>query len=102
MPRYSAFVALDSGCGEYREIEEPIDAPNPYAAAQHVIESGAVEAWSRLPLILVIEEQAASIFTADTLGQVITTDEDLRRAVEEERDRPQLHVVRDHEPASPN
>lgn len=84
MPRYAAFVALDSGLGEYREIEDLVEAPNPRAAAQQVIASDASPAGSR-PLILVIEERAASLFTADDLDRVITTNDDLRRAVEEER-----------------
>jgi hypothetical protein len=92
MPRYAAFVALDSGAGEYREIEDLVDAPDPRAAAQYVIASDASPAGSR-PLILVIEERAAALFTADHLGRAITTDEDLRHAIEEERGRPQLHVL---------
>lgn len=92
MPRYCAFVALDSGPGEYREIDDLIDAPDPRAAAQQAIGTDAVETGSR-PLILVIEERAASLFTVDDLGRAVTTDEDIRRAVEEERGRPQLHVL---------
>lgn len=91
MPRYGAFVALDSDSGEYREIEELIDAPGPRAAAQQVIGSGAVEPGSR-PLILIIEEPAASIFTSDDRGQAITVAEDLQRAVQGEQDRPILYV----------
>ena len=92
MPRYSAFVALDSGPGEYREIEELIDAPGPRAAAQQVIESAAVVPGSR-PLILMIEEPAASIFTADDRGRAITVAEDLRRAVRDDLEQPALHVL---------
>ena len=44
-------------------------------------------------LILVIEERAASLFTTDDLGRAVTTHEDIRRAVEEERGRPRLHVL---------
>lgn len=100
MPRYSAFVALDSGPGEYHEIEDLIEAPDPRAAAQQVIRSVAAQAGPR-PLIVIIEEVAASIFTVDHHGQAITTDEDLRRAADEERNRPQLHVIRGHEPEAP-
>lgn len=92
MPRYSAFIALDSGPGEYREIEDLIDAPGPRAAAELLIGSEVAPVGS-CPLILVIEERAASLFTADYLGRAITTDEDLRRTVVDERDRPQLHVL---------
>jgi hypothetical protein len=75
MPTYSAFVALDSGPGHYREIEELIDAPDSRTAAQQLIELGTIDPGDCFPLILVIEEPAAWIFIADYMGQA--TDEDL-------------------------
>src|SRR5437764_14915202 len=79
MPRYSAFIALDTGPGHYQELEEVIDAADPRAAAQQAIELTAIHPDDQFPVILIVEERDVSIFSRDDDGQAVTTDEDSPR-----------------------
>ncbi len=79
MPRYSAFVALGDGPGHYQELEEVIEAPDPRAAAQQAIDLATIHPDDQFPVILIVEEQAISIFSRDDDGQAVTPDEDFPR-----------------------
>lgn len=98
MARYSAFVALDSGLGHYQELDELIDAPDPRAAAQQVIDSGAIEPAQSFPLVLIVEEHAVSIFTRDRQRHAVAPMEGIRQRLREGQDPPQLRVLTDDEP----
>jgi hypothetical protein len=79
MPRYSAFIALDTGPGHYQELDELIEASDPRTAAQVAIELMAVHPDDEFPVILIVEEGNMAVFSRDDDGQPITPDEDWPR-----------------------
>lgn len=93
MPHYSAFIALPSG--DYREVDGLIDAPDPQAAAQQVIDANLLDPKDDFPLVLVVEEQAVSVFTRDRRGRVATPAADIDRRLRERHDGPNLRILTD-------
>lgn len=100
VPRYTVLIGVDDGPDRYQELTDLIDAPNPRAAAQVVIDRGVIHPDDQFPQILVIEEATVAIFTRDDDGRAATDDEDLPRLVargpataticgQQEADRPQ-------------
>jgi hypothetical protein len=79
MPRYSAFITLDTGPGHYQELDNVIEAADPRSAARRAIELAAIHPDDQFPVILIVEERDVSIFTRDDDGQAVTTDEDFAR-----------------------
>src|SRR5437660_11724302 len=96
MPRYSAFLALDNG--DYREVDELIEAPDSRTAAQRLIASDVIEPGDDFPVILIVEELAISVFTCDRLGRVVTPAQHVRKEVDDERGRPPLRLLRRDDP----
>ena len=82
MPRYSAFVALSDGPGRYQELEQTIEADDPRAAAQRAIDLAAIHPDDQFPVILIVEEEAVSVFSRDDDGRAVTPDEDFPRLLE--------------------
>lgn len=79
MPRYSAFVALDEGPGYLQELDHLIDAPDPRAAAQQAFQLAMIHPDDQFPQVLIVEEQAVSIFVRGDHGEAVTPDEDFAR-----------------------
>lgn len=100
MPRYSVFLALDSGPGQYQELDDLVEAPDPRAAAQQLIDSGAIDLGERFPLMLIIEERAASLFTRDQRGEAVTPVEDIRRRLKDRQSTPRFRLLADDESPS--
>lgn len=99
MPRYSAFIVLDSG--HYREVDEIIDAADPRLAAQRLVDADVIPPGEDFPIILIVEERAISLFTCDRLGKVVTPNQKVRQHLDDERDRPRLHLLADETPDAP-
>lgn len=93
MPNYSAFIALANG--DYREVDWLIEAPDPQTAAQQVIDANVLDPKDDFPLVLIVEEQAVSVFTHDRQGQVASPAADIDRRLHERRDGPNLHILTD-------
>lgn len=79
VPRYTVLIGVDDGPDRYQELTELIDAPNPRAAAQVVIDRGVIHPDDQFPQILVIEEARVAVFTRDDAARAATDDEDLPR-----------------------
>ena len=91
MPRYSAFIALDTG--DYREVDDVIEAPDPQGAARQVIDSETIQARDNFPIILIVEEQAVSVFTRDRDGRIATPADTIERHIRDRQDGPKLHLL---------
>src|SRR5262245_25723597 len=90
MPNYSAFIALASG--DYKEIDWLIDAPDPRAAAQQVIDADVLAPSDDFPLMLIVEEKQVSVFSCDRVGQVATPTDTIDRRLRD-RQGSNLHIV---------
>ena len=84
MPRYTILIGLDDGPDRYQELPELVEAPDPRAAAQLVIDSGVVHPDEQFPQILIIEEAQVGVFTRDDEGRAATDEEDFARLVRED------------------
>jgi hypothetical protein len=93
VPQYSAFIALPSG--DYREVDGLIDAPDPQAAAQAVIDADLLPKDDDFPLVMIVEEQAVSVFTRGRQGRVASPADSIERRLRERQDGPRLHILKD-------
>jgi hypothetical protein len=100
MTRYSVFLALDSGPGQYLELDDLVEASDPRTAAQKVIDRGAMDLGEQFPLMLIIEERAASLFTRDQRGQAVTPVEDIHRQLKDRQHVPRFRLLADDESPS--
>lgn len=79
VPRYTALIGIDDGPDRYQELTEPIEAADPRAAAQLIIDRGVIHPDDQFPQILVIEEAQVAIFTRNDRGRAATAEEDFAR-----------------------